>query len=394
MNEPFTPANYLRLLRRHWLLIVIPLALALLVAVVLSLITPVKYSSTTTLLAPNPQLVWRWDNKVSDIVDLRFDWRAEIIPLIATEAVAQRALDQVQNELSEPMDAATLVDSSNVRLGDGSLFYISVKANQPEDAAILSNAMANALPEVVADFYAGNIDLYEEAWVNAKASYDEIEDQLQQFRGETGIGLGFSGDVAASGDNQVYGAQSAIKQELMLKNARKAALQSDLDRLDLVLEATEADPSQFSIALVDIPSLSYYDLSFDQIKTLAATDSTALLPALKAARADMSTNLDALTHDVVVLQEEHAEYSRLNENLHRSRGIRAETVNALERKQIELELKRIIEGSRVQIVDQAQIPEQPSQPNWPLNLGLAFAAGLLGGLLLAIIAVYFGTPES
>ena len=161
MNEPFTPATYLRLLRRHWLLIVIPLALALIIAVVLSLITPVKYTSTTTLLAPNPQLVWRWDNRVSDVVNLRFDWRAEVIPLIATEAVAQRALDQVQSELSEPMDAATLVASTNVRLGDGSLFYISVKANQPEDAALLTNTMAQALPEVVADLYAGNIDFVE-----------------------------------------------------------------------------------------------------------------------------------------------------------------------------------------------------------------------------------------
>jgi uncharacterized protein involved in exopolysaccharide biosynthesis len=42
MNEPFTPANYLRLLSRHWLLIVIPLALALIVAIIFGLITPVQ----------------------------------------------------------------------------------------------------------------------------------------------------------------------------------------------------------------------------------------------------------------------------------------------------------------------------------------------------------------
>jgi len=394
MNEPFTPATYLRLLRRHWLLIVIPLVLALIIAVILSLITPVKYTSTTTLLAPNPQLVWRWDNRVSDVVNLRFDWRAEVIPLIATEAVAQRALDQVQSELSDPMDAATLVASTNVRLGDGSLFYISVKADQPEDAALLTNAMARALPEVVADFYAGNIDLYHEALVEARASYEQISEEFEVFRGETGMALGFSGDVAASADNEVYGAQSAIKQELMLKNSSRAALQTDLDRLDLVLQAAEADPTQVKTALLDIPSLDYYDLSLDNIQTLAATDSTVLIAALQTARMDMAANLDGLIDDVVALQMEHAGYSRLLDNLLRTRGIWIETVNALERKQIELELKRIIEGSRVQIIDQAQIPEQPSQPNWPLNLGLAFAAGLLGGLLLAIVATYFGASDS
>jgi capsular polysaccharide biosynthesis protein len=393
MNEPFTPANYLRLLSRHWLLIVIPLALALIVAIIFGLITPVQYSATTSLLAPNPQLVWRWDNRVSDVVNLRFDWRAEVIPLIATEEVAQRALDQVQSELSEPMDATTLIDSTDVRLGAGSLFYISVNASQPEDAALLANALAQALPEVVSDLYAGNIDLYTEAQAEALFSYDQIEDELEVFRGDTGMGLGFSGDVAVGGGNDVYGAQSAIKQELMLKNSSRATLQTDLDRLDMVLLAAEVDPTQIKIALLDIPSLRYYDLDLDQIQTLAATDSTVLIATLQAVRADMAENLDILIADVTALQEKHAQYSRTLDNLHRSRGIWAETVNTLERKQIELQMKRIIEGARVQVIDEAQTPQQPSQPNWPLNLGLAFAAGLLGGLLLAVLATYFGAPD-
>ena len=393
MNEPFTPVDYLRLLSRYWLLIVIPLALALIVAVLFSLITPVQYTATTSLLAPNPQLVWRWDNKVSDVVNLRFDWRAEVIPLITTEEVAQRALDQVQNELSEPMDAATLIASTAVRLGAGSLFYISVSASHPEDAVLLANALANALPEAVADLYAGNIDLYNEAQAQARLSYDQIEEELEVFRGDTGMVLGFSGDVTAGGGDNVYGAQSAIKQELMLKNSDRAALQTDLDRIDMVLQATEIDPTQVKIALLDISSLRRYGLDYDKIQMLAATDATVLATTLQAVRADMAENLAILTDDAVALQREHAQYSRDKDNLLRSRGIWAEAVSTLERKQIELQMKRIIEGERVQVIDEAEAPQKPSQPNWLLNLGLAFAAGLLGGLLLAVLATYFGTPD-
>ncbi len=394
MNEPFTPSRYLQLLGKHWLLIVIPLALALVVAIVFGLITPVQYTATTTLIAPNPQLVWKWDNRLSDIVDLRFDWRAEVLPLITTKQVAQRALDQVQGELSEPMDAAALVASTNARVGSGSLFYISVDASQPEDAALLADALAAALPEAVADLYAGNIDLYAEALAEAYVTYDQLDADYETFRGETGIAYGYSGDVTAGGDGKVYGAQSAIKQELMLKNSNRSALKTDLDRLDLALEGTEADPTQVNIALLDIASLSYYDLNFDQIKTLAATDTTVLITALQAARADMAANLDALIDDAMALQEEHAAQLRLMDNLLRSRGIWMQTVSTLDEKQIELEMKRIIEGARVQIIDSAQTPESPSQPNWPLNLGLALAAGLLGGLLLAVLATYFGAPDS
>ena len=353
-----------------------------------------QYTATSTLLAPNPQLVWKWDYKISDVVNLRFDWRAEVTPLITTEAVAQRALDQVQDELSEPMDAATLIASTDVRLGSGSLFYISVKANQPQDAALLANALGLSLPETVADLYAGNIDLYHEAMLVAESSYDEAEERLQQFRGATGMALGFGGAVATSGDDAVYGAQSAIKQELMLKNSLRSALQTDLDLLDMVLLAAEADPTQIKIALLDIPTLGRYGLDFDQIQTLAATDTAVLIAALQTARADMAENLSVLIDDALALQKKHAQYSRDLDNLYRSRGIWTESVSALERKQIELQMKRIIEGERVQIIDKAQTSQQPSQPNWPLNLGLAFAAGLLGGLLLAVLATYFGASDS
>ena len=62
----------------------------------------------------------------------------------------------------------------------------------------------------------------------------------------------------------------------------------------------------------------------------------------------------------------------------------------MENKQVEMEVKRIVEGQRVHQVDEAQVPARPSQPNWLRNLTLALIAGLLGGLFLAVIAIYLG----
>ncbi|MDW8270417.1 MAG: hypothetical protein RMN24_14755, partial [Anaerolineae bacterium] len=56
--------------------------------------------------------------------------------------------------------------------------------------------------------------------------------------------------------------------------------------------------------------------------------------------------------------------------------------------------KRIIEGDRVKLVDAATLPQRPARPNWPLYLGLAGMAGLLFGLLLAVIAVYWRGDEA
>jgi uncharacterized protein involved in exopolysaccharide biosynthesis len=66
----------------------------------------------------------------------------------------------------------------------------------------------------------------------------------------------------------------------------------------------------------------------------------------------------------------------------------------MENKQVEMKARRIVEGQRVQQVDMADTPDKPSQPNWPLNLALALTTGLLGGLFLAVIAVYLGGEEA
>ena len=81
------------------------------------------------------------------------------------------------------------------------------------------------------------------------------------------------------------------------------------------------------------------------------------------------------------------------ETILRDRGVWLDSVTALERKVAEVQMKRLIESERVKIIDPATTPERPSQPNWPVSLGIALAAGLLGGLLLAALAVYLGESE-
>lgn len=382
------------MLGRYWWLIVLPMVVALVVVVIIGLLMPVRYTATATLLAPKPQISWRWDNRIADVVDLRFDWRAEVMPLVKTEEVAQRALANVEGELAEPIDVDTLIASTDVGQSGGSLFTISVSASNPDDAALLTNAMAGALPEVVADFYVGSTETYDEALVGAEAELAQVDQQLFDFRAETGMGLGFSGDLAPRGEEELYGAQTFIKQELTLENSERAALANVLARIDIVLEAAQNDGANSQIALLDLPELERYGVSFEELSGLSSTDVTAFVSTLEALRSRITPDFENLTESALALQAEHAGYTHQLETIIRARGAWVETVKALERKQIELEMKRIIEGARVQVVDEATPPQNQSQPNWPLYLGLAIIGGLLGGLLLAVIAVYLGTPES
>lgn len=388
MDQPFQPNLYFHMLRRRWPLIAIPTIVALLVAIILSALTPVRYTATATLLAPKQQLVWRWDNRVYDVVDLRFDWRAEVMPLLMTENLTRRALDKVGDQLDVPLTPDKLLAATKTKQGNGSLFTLSVRAASAHDAALLANAMAQALPEAVADYYGGKQDQYDQALAQVETQFQQLDQQLLDFRGRTGISLGFNGEITARGDDELFGAHSAIKQELTLKNSYRAALQAAIDRIDLVLENAETSGT-LNITLLDIPELKIYGYDYPTLQTLLDQQGQeALIKTLRRLREHINTDKMQLDQSAIATQYETAQQLQQMDTILRDRGVWQESLVSLKRKQVELQMKRVIEGARVKIVDTASVPATPSQPKWLFNLFVAGLSGFLGGLLLAVAAVY------
>ncbi len=387
MDQPFHFSLYLKRLGRHWKLIVIPPAIALLIAILFSWLTPVRYTAATTLVAPKPQLVWRWDNKVYDVVDIRFDWRSEVMPLVKTPKTAELALAAVGDQLSRAYTPQEVLAATSVKSGAGSTFTISVKASDPNDAALLANAMAQALPDVIADIYAGSVDAFAKAKEDVEQKFNDWDEQWRQFRATYGIGLGFTGDITGVGEDQLFGNQAAIKQELTIKSSEVAELTVFRDKLTLALAGlTDDNDATSHLALLDTPMLARYGLSFQDLQTLTPE---ALRSTLEALQTQVQADLDASNQDLLALQDQVAAILTQRENIQRTRNVWYDSMKALEGKMVELEVKRIVEGQRVHQVGAAQAPDKPSQPNWPLNLTLAVVAGLLGGFFLAVLAVYF-----
>lgn len=387
MDQPFRLSLYLRRLGQHWKLIVLPALIALLAAILFSFLTPVRYTATTTIIAPKPQLIWRWDNKVYDIVDLRFDWRAEVMPLVKTQKVASLALAQVGAQLSRTYTPQEVVAATTVKPAAGTLFTISVKSGNATDAALLANAIADALPVAIADIYAGDQDAFAAAEKDMKESHADWEEQWRAFRAQYGIGLGFTGDLTGVGEDQLYGNQSAIKQELTIKSSDVANLTVFLDKITTVLTAIDEQEDVTHLAILDTPMLARYGLDF---ATLQKMSPQALKETLQTLQPLVQSDVDMMTTDLLGLQEEVASILQDRENIQRTYTIWYDSLKALESKQVELEVKRIVEGQRVHQVDEAQVPAKPSQPRWLLNLTLALIAGFLGGLFLAVIAIYLG----
>ncbi len=389
MDQPFDTANYLRSLGRRWPLILAPALIAVAVAAALGFFMPVRYTATVTMIAPKQQLVWRWNNKLYDLVDIRFDWRNEVMSLAKQKMLAERALDKVGSELQSPMSVEELQAATTIRPKDGaSLFSISVKASTPEDAALLANAMAQSLPEIVADLYTEEIESAQQALEEARQGFQEWDEALVEFRSRTGVGLEFSGALATSDESGVFGVQSFIKQQLTLKNSTRAALQDLVERIDHVIQTAEESSGSPAVGLLDTREMAAYGPSFEQLREMAANDPDALIATLQSVRAQIQNDLDRVTEEALALQAEHARHLQEKDHILQQRGKWQASVSALEDRELELRLKRLIQGERVRVVDEASPPERPSQPNWPLYIGLALVGGLLLGFLLAVAAVY------
>ena len=390
MDQHFRFSLYLRRLAAQWKLILIPTVIALLIAIVVTFLTPVRYTASTTMIAPKPQLVWRWTNKVSDLVDFRFDWRAEVMPLVKTDKVATLALEQVGGELSRDYTPQEVINATSVKPGAGSLFTINVELADPNDATLLANAIANALPTVVGDVYTGNQEAFNDALDDVWQSYEEWDEKWRAFRAKYGLDLGFTGNIAGIGDEKLYGHQSAIMQELTVMSSEVGNFKAFEEKIALVLAGLDQNQSDIHLALLDSPYLGNYGLVFDDLLKLPPEELKAVLVQLQA---QVHSDVEVLNTRLLALQDEVARLRQEDENILLNRSVWQDSVKTLENKQIEFDVKRIVEGQRVQQVDMAEPPARPSQPNWPLNLALALAVGLLGGLFLAVVAVYLGGEE-
>lgn len=389
MDQPFRLTRYFRLLIARWPLIALPIAVAVIAAAVLGILTPVRYTATATLITPASQITWRWENKIYEVVDPRLDWRDEVMALFSTKKLFERALGRVEDQLQTPVTVEALQAAATASRGAGSLLLVRVKAASPGDAILLADAVAQAVPETVADLYGGDVTANQKALGAAKAEYKKWDDQLLQFRGRTGIGIAGGGDLASSRGDELYGSQSTIKHELTIKNSDRAAPQNAIDRIDIVLAQLKETPSTASTALLDLPELDTYGANYADLTQLAGSSQAALKSKLEDLRQQMSIDLDALAENTVARQFVESANTQEWENILRVRGVWLESVTALERRGVELQMKKMVEGDRVRVLDAATAPTSPSQPNWFFNIGLAVAAGLLLGLLLAVISIYW-----
>ncbi len=270
--------DYLKILQRRWIWVLIPLLLIPFLAIVNSVRTPDRYRSTATVILQSTAAQEAVGQDITSISKLRREIENEIN--VATGDEVEAAVEATLGELP-----AVSVSASE----DADLLFFSATDGDPDDAANAANVWANAYVEV--------------SRVRAQGSVDDAVDQLQVRLQELRL------------ERQELRADlDALEDRLVLASTdtQRAQLQNQVDRLaaDLAPELNVVDSQVSTIA----SSIAELQLTGELAAAGTARINSVAAPSSSPINAPMSRNL---TLGIVVGLIAGAGLALLVENLDR-----------------------------------------------------------------------------
>lgn len=125
-----------------------------------------------------------------------------------------------------------------------------------------------------------------------------------------------------------------------------------------------------------------------RVKALIATEvrrnvdaEGARVVALKEQESQLAAELDQVKAELLVKQRLQSQYSELKGDEDRARKM----FGSLGERGAEVDLQARSQLNDIRVIDRAIPPQKPSTPNIPLNVGMAFVVGLIGGVAGALV---------
>lgn len=385
MSDEIDIQRYIAALRRRWWIVVLVTIVAIAVAVVLGAAQPRHYQATATLLAQAPRYQWRFDAGILPLVDVRRDYQREFLAISRSNQIAERATEALRGQGQFPdASASSLQAAVNVRAAEGSILLVTATASDPQQAAAMANAWANAFIELVKELYGVSADLanFQTELEAASQRLAQWEEKLAQVRTETGL--------YAPGDSPDEGILFSRRQrELDLINQRLAEYLTDLESLRyleqrLAAAGPDTNLSLLPWELLDGPVLSQRGVITSAVALASLDDPAQLLTRLKQEEESLATTAGELTRQSERVQAELAADWQRYAEVSRQRNLVKETYNLLSRKVEEASIRNRIDPGQLILVSEALPPSNPVQVRRLAQLAVAGVVGLILGVIAAL----------
>jgi succinoglycan biosynthesis transport protein ExoP len=406
MEDEIDLRQYIEVLIRRWKWIVALTLIAALTAAAISffVLEPV-YEASALVLITSPRY------------QLRFDPRLETVSEIETASKAYPSLavsDDLLNQVLEAMDAEDLPENERKlqvlrgKVGasagaDPSLLKLTATNGDPERAARIANVWAEQYVEYVNELYgrrSEDVLFFGEQFDAAKSALEAAEEALVDYeaRNQQAI-LQARLNAKRSALNDYLAVQheltlviedaQALRQQLEGQPASAlTSLGNDLAALLLEIQGLSRDTElPLQLQVVGGGSLSNKTVG-EQTRLLSD-----LIAALEDRLAEIETQVETLSAEILPLQEALQQATMEKEQLTRERDVARNTYLTLANKVEEARIAAQDETGEVRLASGASVPISPVGPRKKMNTAIAGFLGLFVGVFAAFFVEYWQSPR-
>jgi len=447
-QRELTPADYIAMLRRRWILIVALAVIGAPLAYGISLFVPTQYKSQTLVLVQQPTVPSEIVRPIetTDISQRLASMQQQILSRSRLEPIIRQfglyskdvnkvSIDDLVARLQKSIEVTPVQPMAETRAVNLPGFFINVKLDTARNAQQVCEAITSMFIEqslsVRQQHSEETVSFLTQQLADAKTQLDAQDAALASFKGKYGASLP---DEEPANLNLLTGLTSqldAATQALARAQQDKGFLETQLAQQIGAWQASQGghDPDsleqQLAVLQTQLASLEarYTDDYPDVIKTkndiavlkrkmaeAAAAPAVDDKPQRMLSEPPQVTQLRAQIHaSEVMIAEKTREQEQVKQQIRKyqdlvqsspvveqkykelTRGYQqaVDSYNDLQKKrddaQRAADLERQQEGEQFRVLDPANLPDKPSFPNRPLFTLGGLAGGLALGLCLAFL---------
>ena len=356
MENEIDLRQYIRVLIRHWKMIVSITVIAVIVAALVSFTSAAVYEAKATVIitGTRSEIVFEPKYRTYSLQEDK-ELREALVALVKSSSVAAEVIERLGDEL-EPEDQSILNILSKVAVNtSGDLINISVKSTDSGEATAIANAWAESYVSYVNALYADIPQSPEELQIQASAALADYEERQREWEGFLGNGSLSSASTAANS-------------------------------LSLILLQTGAYttlPVQLQMALDTLPGLNAS--TEEQLH-----DIDALISTLESRSGGQpGQTVEELRQDILRLQRGLEQQNASKRESQSSRDIAWQTYTTLANKVAEVEVASQAQDVIARVAVAAIVPAKSIASHKVTNIGIALVLGLIVGIFGAFAVDYF-----
>jgi capsular polysaccharide biosynthesis protein len=384
MENEIDLRQYIRVLIRHWVMIVSITVIAIIVAVLVSFTSAAVYEAKATVIITitRAEIVFEPKYRTYSLQEDK-ELRETLFTLVKSSSVAAEAIERLGDELElEDQSIRNILSKVTVNTS-GDLIGISVKSTDPEEAVAIANAWAESYVSYVNALYADIPQSPEELQIQASAAmadYLERQREWESFMGNNTIDE-LTQQIA---DKELLINLKSLRDQIEAGSLSSAAAAANSLALLLLQTGAYATlPVQFQVPLDEL-----LGLNANTEEQLHDIDSLIFNLESRSGGQPGQT-IEELRQDILQLKRELEQQSAREKELKSSRDIAWQTYTTLANKVAEVEVASHAQDVVVRVAVDAIVPERSISSHRVTNIGIALVLGLIIGIFGAFGVDYF-----